>query len=70
LPNPAKNEIKIVSENQIQSVDIYDLTGRLMLRNELLSSHTLNISGLVQGVYFVHSKSTDSEKFINKIIVN
>jgi hypothetical protein len=70
LPNPAKNEIKIVSENQIQSVDIYDLTGRLMLRNELLSSNTLNISGLVQGVYFVHSKSTDSEKFINKIIVN
>ena len=70
LPNPAKNELKIVSENQIQSVDIYDLTGRLMLKNELLSSNTLNISGLAQGVYFVHSKFTDTKTAVSKIIVN
>jgi hypothetical protein len=69
-PNPAKNEIKIVSQTQVHTVDVFDLSGRLVFDNKLLSSNLLNISGLAQGVYFVHSKFTDNKTVVSKVIVN
>jgi hypothetical protein len=69
LPNPAKNEIKIVSENQIQSVDIYDLTGRRVLKNIIPVNNLLNISVLTPGIYSVYSRFSTNSILISKIIV-
>jgi hypothetical protein len=69
LPNPAKNEIKIVSENQIQSVDIYDLTGRRVLKNIIPVNNQLNISILTPGIYSVYSRFSTNSTVISKIIV-
>ena len=69
LPNPAKNEIKIVSENQIQSVDIYDLTGRRVLKNIIPVNNQLNISVLTPGIYSVYSRFSTNSILISKIIV-
>ena len=68
-PNPAKNEIRIVSENQIQSVDIYDLTGKRVLKNLIPVNNKLNISLLTSGIYNVYIRFSTNIAVIKKIIV-
>lgn len=53
-PNPAKEQIHIESENSIDKIYIYDITGRVVLKeymDEALSSYNLNIKQLASGVY-------------------
>jgi len=53
-PNPAKNQFTIQSEDKIQSIDIYDVTGRLIQISKLNSNQsTQNISKLPAGVYLL-----------------
>ena len=52
-PNPAKDVIKILNDNNlnITNVEILDLTGRTVLNTEKTSN--INISELPEGQYFV-----------------
>jgi hypothetical protein len=54
-PNPAKDEILLKNvPNEICSVKIYNLTGKLMFSNNLNPSSTIiNISNLPKGIYLV-----------------
>lgn len=52
-PNPAKNVIKILNDSnlRISSVEIFDLTGRIVLRTE--RANDIDITRLSDGQYFV-----------------
>ena len=68
-PNPAKDVIKILNDNNlnITNVEILDLTGRTVLSTD--KSADINISGLPEGQYFVkiYGESTIVRKlFITK----
>ncbi|MCL2649496.1 MAG: T9SS type A sorting domain-containing protein [Candidatus Azobacteroides sp.] len=52
FPNPAKDEIFIKSELPITKVEIYTLTGRLLL-SENNFNEKISVSALPQGVYMV-----------------
>ncbi|TDX87269.1 putative secreted protein (Por secretion system target) [Epilithonimonas xixisoli] len=65
-PNPAKNFINISTEKPIQSVEIYDVLGRL-IKTE--TKNNVNISQLAKGNYFLKIKTSDQElieKFIKE----
>lgn len=69
-PNPAKNEIKILSSTmmKINDVKIFSSTGRLMIHKSKVTDSTIDISNLSSGVYFVHSMLKD-EVVVTKLVV-
>ena len=66
FPNPAKHEIFIKSEFQIEKVEIYSLAGRLMI-SENNFNEKISISDLPQGVYLLKVYS-DKGLTISKIV--
>ena len=59
-PNPAGNELRITiagqARNDEANVEIYDVYGRKISSNHLIASsshHTINISSLSSGIYFI-----------------
>jgi len=66
FPNPAKDVINISSDKSIQSVEIYDVLGRL-IKTE--SKNNVNVSQLSKGNYLLKIKTGDQqiiEKFIKQ----
>jgi len=53
-PNPASNEITILSEDHFNKVEVYSLMGQMVLAKVADGKTTeLNVSNLVNGTYFV-----------------
>ena len=61
-PNPAKNTINIISYKvEVNSVEIYNLNGQLVLANEVHANQIrLNTSSLSTGIYIVDIKSENT----------
>ncbi|MNK85586.1 Serine protease AprX [compost metagenome] len=65
-PNPAKNVLNISTEKPIQTIEIYDVLGRL-IKTE--TKNNFNVSQLAKGNYFLKIKTSDQElieKFIKE----
>lgn len=72
-PNPASEVINIETEalEAAYNVSIVDLTGRIVISNEInfvdgLNTIQLNVDGLNSGVYFVKIGNQPAQKFIKK----
>ncbi|MDR0873533.1 MAG: T9SS type A sorting domain-containing protein [Prevotellaceae bacterium] len=66
FPNPVKDEIFIKSDLQIQKVEIYSLTGVLLL-SENNFNEKLSVSALPAGVYLL-KVYTDKGMAVSKIV--
>ena len=70
-PNPTTGELTITNyELGITSIEIFDIYGRNLLSNHLItssSSHLINIAHFPAGVYFVKI-STDVGEVVKKIV--
>jgi len=69
-PNPVISELKIIAENlqtPIEQINIYDITGRLMLHSSFLISNSINVSSLKAGIYFIEIRS-GNEKTMQKFV--
>jgi len=65
-PNPVKDEIFINSESFIKKVEIYSLTGNLLLSDNIFDGK-ISVSTLLRGVYLL-KVYTDKGVTINKIV--
>ena len=68
-PNPAQDRLSISTEQDIDSIVIYDLSGRVVMRQNLNNKNSnLNIKSLSSGTYLVQifnkGKLLKSEKLI------
>lgn len=61
--NPFQNELTFNSKEKIKSVEIYDESGRLVLKNTILKN--INTSSLTKGIYFIKI-ITQSNQIITK----
>lgn len=72
-PNPTTGLLTIESEEApVQSVAVYDLTGRLIRKkgvNVAAGSFVLDCSDLPNGVYFIHSQIANGQYTISKLSV-
>jgi hypothetical protein len=66
FPNPTKNEIFIKSENTIEKVEIYTLTGALLKQGNNFNEK-ISVSELPQGIYLL-KVYTDKGVAISKIV--
>ncbi len=66
-PNPAKENITIVSEDEIFELRICDITGK-GLTQITLPENTIDVSFLTNGVYFIHARTNAGIAFQKFII--
>ncbi len=60
-PNPASNQVNLVSNDILGSITVYNLLGELILRDHSTkTSHLLSTSELSPGVYFIHTQNTQN----------
>ncbi|UKB85575.1 S8 family peptidase [Chryseobacterium sp. MEBOG06] len=67
FPNPVKNILNITSEEEIQSLEIYDNLGRLVRKNSNLKS--IKVEDFAKGIYYLKIQTKDKvyyEKFIKE----
>jgi hypothetical protein len=69
-PNPANDVINITSKALMESVRIYDITGKLVLSNRAIDTNTLNISELRTGVYLFKVVLKNGSQITKRLIKN
>jgi len=58
FPNPAQDIVKIQSGNNIQSIELYDLRGRLIKTEAVdIQKYEMNINDLSKGIYLLKIKT-------------
>ena len=65
-PNPAGNELHILSEQTMERIEVYDVTGKLQISD---TYSVVDISGLSQGIYVIkafNATGMDTRKFIKQ----
>ena len=68
-PNPVVNSLKIESGVNIYSINIYDMTGKVVksLKTSLGKNVSVNLEGIATGMYFIKVK-TQNGTSVSKII--
>lgn len=66
-PNPTKGYFNIISEEIIQSIELYDIAGRL-IKTELVNGFEVqqNVSSLSSGTYILKIKTEVTKKIIKE----
>lgn len=64
FPNPTSDILHITSKNDIESLEIYDLNGRQLIKKTGVNS--VDISELSKGAYFIKLNDKETVKFIKK----
>jgi glucose/arabinose dehydrogenase len=72
-PNPAKNTFTIKSNAEItaSAIELYDLSGKLLLnkKGEINQENTISIENLSRGMYLVSVIATNGNKYTSKLVV-
>lgn len=72
MPNPASNQVNLVFDTVESSIEVavYDMLGKLVLthKTEHVSSVSVNISSLDNGIYFVKIKDSNGQLGLKKLI--
>jgi hypothetical protein len=69
FPNPASNEVSISWTNGGNgSIELFDVSGKLVLTAEVSSGNKLNLSGLTKGVYLLKLSNQDQAAYKKLII--
>lgn len=59
FPNPTKGNLQIESNDSIEQLNLYSLTGQLLQSQAIqASNHQLNLTGLENGLYLLHVQTT------------
>ncbi len=70
-PNPASQAINVKSATEISEVQIYNVSGLLMLNDRVdASNYRLNIERLEQGYYLIRIKLDNGETVVKKFLKN
>jgi len=68
FPNPAKEELCITAESQINKVEIYDMDGKMLMQENNFAGK-MNVSSLAKGMYIVKIY-INGEAAVRKMIKN
>ncbi|MFY0714282.1 leucine-rich repeat domain-containing protein [Seonamhaeicola sp. NFXS20] len=65
-PNPVISELKVVGLNQLEAFKIYNVLGNVVMKSDVVNNESINLEGLVSGLYFLKLKNKTPIKFIKK----
>ncbi len=72
-PNPTTGIVNISSNQAIDNVEVFDVTGKLVLshRNDTHQKHIeLDLSAFGNGIYFIQTHNLNAEKTLNKVVIS
>ena len=70
FPNPVNDKLNIHSENQIDSILIYNSIGEVIARSYPNSNDAiLDLSNFVNGIYFSQIKTKNEKRYFKKIVI-
>ncbi|MCF0200306.1 MAG: T9SS type A sorting domain-containing protein, partial [Bacteroidales bacterium] len=68
-PNPASTMLRIETESPMQQVEVFDLLGRLVLReNPNANSACIDLSHCENGVYFIQILHENGAQQVQKVV--
>ncbi|GAA4280784.1 T9SS type A sorting domain-containing protein [Gaetbulibacter aestuarii] len=67
-PNPARNVLNFQTKDEISTIKIYDITGKVVMTSSTLSDKRMNVSQLTTGIYLVHLQTRDNKNGIRKLV--
>lgn len=71
FPNPAKSEIFVKNTKNIalSQIEIFDLSGKLLVTQNISNNESISTSSLSSGMYLVAIETTTGDRFNTKLIV-
>ncbi|AJR04777.1 T9SS type A sorting domain-containing protein [Siansivirga zeaxanthinifaciens] len=69
FPNPAKNTLQVKSLNTITSINIYDITGKLVFNSNKIFDGKVDISNLNSGIYLARIEDSNRNYSVKKLVV-
>jgi len=72
FPNPAFDQVKVFTgfgKEKVRLVNVYDLSGSLILTASLDNRQSFSVTNLKSGVYFVEMVSEDGDRTIEKLTI-
>jgi PKD repeat protein len=72
-PNPSTGIVNISSNQAIENIEVYDVTGKLVLshRNDSHQRHIeLDLSAFSNGIYFIQTHNQNAETTLNKVVIS
>lgn len=72
LPNPANNQVTVSSDNILKTIEIYDVTGKIVQQvfPESQQTISINLKDLRSGIYFMKLMDQNNQMTVKKIIKN
>lgn len=67
-PNPSNGRFTINIDKPVGQIEIFDISGKLMLRDNEVNDKFLNVN-LASGIYLIKAMTIDGEQYISKIII-
>lgn len=70
-PNPASSDLYIESDEPIDRIQLYDMTGKVVISVNTGNSYSwhLNLGGFRSGLYFVKTFMNDNQWIVRKIMI-
>lgn len=68
FPNPASDVISLASEITFEEANVYDASGRLILKNQSLENKKVDISELNSGIYVIQFMTKDRKAITKKFL--
>jgi len=69
-PNPATDVLHIQGQKPIESMQLYDLRGRAVLRQKVVSNRfSLNLNGMPPGIYLLEVSDKYGRRSVQKVVV-
>lgn len=69
IPNPANDNVQVLSNSPLERIELYDLKGRLVLSSEARGvSHNIDVKALPRGMYIVVTRN-QLGTFTNKLVL-
>lgn len=70
FPNPVKDVLnfKLANNLKIESVELYDMTGRKVNTLNAKTTSDINVSHLSRGTYILKTKASDGNVYIQKVL--
>jgi len=69
-PIPARDVLNVSSTVKISSAEVYDVTGKMVLRDNQLLNNQINVSNLKSGIYILRLKDADNKFEDKKIVIS
>jgi hypothetical protein len=65
-PNPTSSKINIISQRNIEQIELFDLTGKVLIQKQNigLKSFQLDVSGFQNGIYFLRLDGVVFQKIV------